>query len=112
VLINALKLTAHALTMLVLARLRLGGLGGHGLWALTVKAGLASLAMALVAWGVMRVLMRVVLGGWLGNLLVVAGAGGVGAAIYGLLVWLFKFDEIHLLCATARDALRRLTGHK
>jgi putative peptidoglycan lipid II flippase len=112
VLINALKLTAHALTMLVLARLRLGGLGGHGLWALALKAALASLVMALAAWGVMRVLMRVAPAGWLGNLLIVGGAGGVGLAIYGLLVWLFKFEEIHLLRATVRDALRRLTGYR
>jgi putative peptidoglycan lipid II flippase len=112
VLINALKLAAHALTMLVLARLRLGGLGGHGLWALAVKATLASLVMALVAWGVMRALTQVALDGWLGNLLVVGGAGGVGAAIYGLLVWLFRFEEIHLLRATIRDALRRLAGRE
>jgi putative peptidoglycan lipid II flippase len=112
VLINALKLAAHALTMLVLTRLRLGGLGRHGLWALAAKASLASLAMALVAWGVMQALVQVPVGGWPGNLLVVAGAGGTGAAIYGFLIWLFKFDEVHLLRATVRDALRRLTGRK
>ncbi len=110
VLINALKLAVHALTMLALARLRLGGLGGHGLWALAVKATLASLAMALAAWGVMHALTQVALHGWMGNLLIVGGAGGVGVAIYGLFVWLFKLEEIHLLRATIRDALRRLTG--
>jgi putative peptidoglycan lipid II flippase len=112
VLINALKLAAHALAMLVLTRLRLGGLRGHGLWALALKAILASLVMALVAWGVMRVLERLALDGWPGNLLVVGGAGGVGVAIYGLLVWLFKFEEIHLLRAAVRGALQRLTGRK
>lgn len=112
VLINALKLAAHALTMLVLAQVRLGGLRGHGLWSLAAKATLASLVMALAAWGVMYALTQVALDGWLGNLLIVSGAGGVGVAVYGLLVWLFKFEEIHLLRATIRDALRRLTGHK
>ncbi|MBN1811256.1 MAG: murein biosynthesis integral membrane protein MurJ [Anaerolineae bacterium] len=110
VLINALKLAAHALTMLVLARLRLGGLGGHGLWTLAVKATLASLVMALAAWGAMHALAQVALDGWLGNLLIVGGAGSVGLAIYGFSVWLFKFEEIDLLRATVRDALRRLTG--
>ena len=42
--------------------------------------------------------------------MIVGGAGGVGVAIYGLLIWLFKFEEIHLLRATIRDALRRLIG--
>jgi putative peptidoglycan lipid II flippase len=110
VLFNALKLAAHAITMLVLARLRLGGLGGHGLWTLAVKATLASLVMAFAAWGVMRAVERSALVGWPESLLIVGGAGGVGAAIYGFLVWQFKFEEIHLLCATVRDALRRLTG--
>jgi putative peptidoglycan lipid II flippase len=109
VLFNALKLTAHALTMLALARLRLGGLGGHGLRSLALKATLASLAMALAAWGVMRALTQVAADGWLGNLLIVGGAGGIGAAIYGFLAWLFKFEEIHLLRATVRDVLWRLT---
>jgi putative peptidoglycan lipid II flippase len=112
VLINALKLMAHALTMLVLTRLRLGGLGGHGLWALALKSTLASLVMALASWGAMRGLTRMTLDGWLGNLLIVGGAGGVGVTIYGLLVWLFKFEEIHLLRVTVREALQRLTGRK
>ena len=112
VLLNALKLTMHALVMLALAWRRLGGLGGHGLWPLALKATFASLVMAVVVWGVMRALAQVALPGWLGNLLAVGGGGGIGAALYGLLVWLFKFEEIHLLRATIGDALRRLTGRK
>jgi putative peptidoglycan lipid II flippase len=109
VLFNALKLAAHALAMLALARLRLGGLGGHGLWALALKAALASLVMGAAAWGVMVVLTRAAPPGWPGNLLIVGGAGGAGAAVYGFLVGLFKFEEMQLLRATVRDALRRLT---
>jgi hypothetical protein len=58
----------------------------------------------------MHALAQVALDGWLGNLLIVGGAGSVGLAIYGFSVWLFKFEEIDLLRATVRDALRRLTG--
>jgi hypothetical protein len=68
--------------------------------------------MALASWGAMRGLTRMTLDGWLGNLLIVGGAGGVGVTIYGLLVWLFKFEEIHLLRVTVREALQRLTGRK
>ncbi len=112
VLFNALKLAVHALAMLALAWRRLGGLGGHGLWSLALKASLASLVMAAAVWGVTRVLAQVTMPGWLGNLLIVGGAGGAGAALYGLLAWMFKFEELHLLRATVRDVLRRLTGHK
>jgi putative peptidoglycan lipid II flippase len=112
VLLNALKLTMHALVMLALAWRRLGGLGGHGLWSLALKAAFASLVMAVAVWGVMQSLAQVVLPGWFGNLLIVGGGGGLGAALYGLLVWLFKFEEVHLLRVTVRDALRRLAGRK
>ena len=112
VLLNAFKLTVHALAMLALAWRRLGGLGGHGLWSLALKATFASLVMAVAVWGGMHALAQVAMPAWLGNLLAVGGGGGIGAALYGLLVWLFKFEEVHLLRVTVRDALRRLTGQK
>jgi len=111
VLVNSLKLTAHALAMLVLTRRRLGGLGDHGLWPLTLKATLASLVMAAVTWGVMRVLAVVAPPDLLGKLLVVGGAGGVGVAVYGLLALVLRLKEIHLIRAAVGDGLNRLTGH-
>jgi putative peptidoglycan lipid II flippase len=108
VLLNALKLTAHALTMLALARSRLGGLGGHGLWSLALQATLVSLLMALATWGVMRGLMQIVPSGWAGNLVIVGGAGGLGATIYVLLALALKLEEIHLFRAAIRDGLHRL----
>jgi len=108
VLLNALKLTAHALAMLALARLRLSGLGGHGLWSLALQATLASLLMALVTWGAMRGLMQIVPSGWVGNLAIVGGAGGLGAAIYVLLALALKLEEVHLFRAAVRDGLHRL----
>ena len=110
VLVNSLKLTAHALAMLALTRRRLGGLGDHGLWSLTLKATLASLVMAAVTWGVMHALAAVTLPGLLERLLIVGGAGGVGVAVYGLLALVLRMGEIHLLRAAVSDGLSRLTG--
>ena len=110
VLINSLKLAAHALAMLALTRYRLGGLRRHGLGPLTLKAALASLVMAGVTWGVMRVLAAIAPTGFVGELLVVGGAGGVGAAVYGLLALALRIEEIRLLRAAVGDGLKRLTG--
>ncbi len=110
VLVNSLKLSAHALTMLVLTRRHLGGIGGHDLGSLILKATLASLAMAKVVWGVTGTLMRIAPAGLLGELLVVGGAGGVGVLIYGLLALVLRVQEIQLLRVAVGDGLQRLTG--
>jgi len=110
VLVNSLKLTAHALAMLALTRRRLGGLGAHGLWTLVLKASLASLVMAVAAGGAMRGLIGVSPPGLLGELLVVGGAGGVGVVVYGILALGLRIEEIHLLRAAVAGGLRRLTG--
>ncbi|MBU0704472.1 MAG: murein biosynthesis integral membrane protein MurJ [Chloroflexi bacterium] len=110
VLVNSLKLTAHALAMLALTRRRLGGLGDHGLWPLVLKATLGSLVMAAATWIVMRGLAAVSPPGLLGELLVVGGAGTVGMAVYGLLALALQIEEIHLLRAAVADGLNRLTG--
>jgi putative peptidoglycan lipid II flippase len=109
VLVNSLKLTAHALAMLVLTCRRLGGMGDHGLWLLASKATLASLAMAAVTWNVMRALATAAPPGLLGEFLIVGGSGGVGIVIYGFLALVLRIDEIHLICAAVRDGLNRLT---
>jgi putative peptidoglycan lipid II flippase len=109
VLLNALKLTVHAVTMMVLARVRLSGLGGHGLWSLALKATLASLVMALATWGAMRGLTSMApLGGLGGNVLIVGGAGAIGAAVYGLLALALRLNEVDLLRDAARDSIQRL----
>jgi len=110
ILVNSLKLTAHALAMLVLTQRRLGGLGNHGLWSLTLKAILSSLMMAAATWGVVRALAVVAPPGLLGDLLAVGGAGGVGMAVYGLLALVLRIEEIHLIRAATSDSLSRLTG--
>ncbi|MFQ6101910.1 MAG: murein biosynthesis integral membrane protein MurJ [Anaerolineae bacterium] len=110
VLVNSFKLTAHALAMLVLTQRRLGGLGDHGLWSLTLKAALASLAMAVAVWSVMRALAAIAPAGLLGELLIVGGAGGVGVAAYGLLALVLRIEEIRLIRVAVADGLNRLTG--
>jgi len=110
VLVNSFKLTTHALAMLALTRRRLGGLGDHGLWPLILKAALASLAMAALTGGVMRLLAAATPPGLLGELLVVGGAGGVGVVVYVLLALALRIEEMHLLRAAIGDGLSRLTG--
>ncbi|MBN1955079.1 MAG: murein biosynthesis integral membrane protein MurJ [Anaerolineae bacterium] len=110
ILANSLKWAAHALTMLVFTRRRMGRLSGHGLGELTAKATLASLLMAAVTWGVMAGLLRIAPGSVWGELLVVGGAGGMGVIVYALLNVLFKMEEIHVLRAAVIDGWDRLTG--
>ena len=109
VLVNSLKLTAHAVTMLLLTRRRLGGMGHHRLWSLTLKATAASLVMAAATNGIMHVLEAATTPGLLGDALVVSCAGGVGAAIYGLLALALRIEGIHLIRAAFVDGLHRLT---
>jgi putative peptidoglycan lipid II flippase len=110
VMINSLKLAAHAVTMLVLTRRRLGGLGGHGLLSLVLRATLASLMMTAAAWGVTHVLVDAVPAGLAGELLTVGGAGAVGIAVYGLLALALRVEEVHLFHTAIGDAVKRLTG--
>jgi len=109
VLVNSLKLTVHAVTMLLLTRRQLGGLGDHRLWSLTLKATLASLVMAGVICGIMRVLRTGAPAGKLGELLVVCGAGGVGIAVYGLMALALRLKDIRLIHTAFSDCLDRLT---
>jgi len=110
VLVNSLKLAAHALVMLLLTHRRIGGLGGHRVGELTVKAGLAALAMSGIVWGLARLAAPLVPTGFLGEVLLVGGCGGIGAVLYSLLAMRMGVDDIHLLRAALVDGLQRLTG--
>jgi putative peptidoglycan lipid II flippase len=109
VLLNALKLAAHALTMLILTRRHLGGLGDHGLYGLALRAVLASAVMLPLTWVTMRYLTAAVPSGWLGGVITVGGAGAVGAAVYVLAAAAMGIKEIELLRAAVRRGLDRLT---
>lgn len=110
ILINSLKWAVHALIMLVLAWRRLGGLGGHGILSVTLRAGLLSGVMAVVAWRVTDGLVRIAPPGLSGELLVVGGAGCAGLATYLLLGSALRVEEIRLLRTAFLDGLRRLTA--
>ena len=98
----------NALTMLVLARVRLGGLGDHGLWTLALKATLASIVMTPTTWVTMNELSAVAPSSGIGKILIVGGAGATGAVVYTLLGLALRLDEIRLLGTAARDGLQRL----
>jgi putative peptidoglycan lipid II flippase len=110
ILANSCKWAAHGLAMLALTHHRLGGLGKHRLWSLTLKATLASLVMATTAWGAMRTLTAMTPPGLAGELLIVAVAGGAGAMVYILLAGALRLEEISLLHTALTDGLSRLTG--
>jgi len=110
ILVNSLKWAAHALLMLALTWRCLGSLSSHGLWTLTLKSACASLGMAAVVWQAVRMLLAAVPPGLVGELLVVGGAGVVGATSYILLALLLNLEEIYVLRAALFDGLRRLTG--
>ncbi|CAG0997838.1 partial Lipid II flippase MurJ, partial [Anaerolineae bacterium] len=81
---NSVQWMSHALIMLWLLRYRLGGLGGHGLGKLALKAVIGSLAMALGAYGAISVLVAV-----FGERSIAREAIGVlGAAVIGVGIYL------------------------
>ena len=112
VFVNSVKLTAHAIAMLVLAHRRLGGMVGQGMWTMSLKALFASMGMAVGVWEVRQALDGVVPSGLLGEAVVVGGASAAGAAIYGALALLLGVQEIHLLRAAVGRGLNRLTGRE
>ncbi len=107
VLADSAKHAGHASVMLWLQWRRVGGLGGRGLVAVTLKAGLASAAMGAAALvtlgGVERVLGT---GTLLSEAAAVLGAGGVGLAVYLALAGLLRVEEAKLLWDTARKRWR------
>lgn len=102
---NSVQLMSHALIMLWLLRYRLGGLGGHGLGKLALKAVIGSLAMALGAYGAISVLVAV-----FGEFSIareaigVFGAAAIGAGIYLGAMLIMRAQEIRSIW---RIVLRR-----
>lgn len=107
VLVNSCKWAAHALTMLVLTRIRLGRMGGLGVWRLLAQVTGASVVMALVLWKVADSVEAVVQPGLLGEVAVVGASGGAGMLVYGLLVWGMRIPEGRLLRAALLDFVNR-----
>ncbi len=95
---NSVQWMSHALIMLFLTRMRLGGLGGFGLWSLAGKAIAGSIVMAVVAYAVITALNAV-----LGESSVLReGIGVIGAAVAGFGIYLgimvlWKVPEIRMM---------------
>ena len=95
---NSVQWMSHALIMLFLMRMRLGGLGGFGLWSLAGKAIAGSIVMAVVAYAAINALNAV-----LGESSVLReGIGVIGAAVAGFGIYLgimvlWKVPEIRMM---------------
>lgn len=102
---NSVQWMSHALIMLWLLRYRLGGLGGHGLGKLALKAVIGSLAMALGAYGAMSLLLAVFGERSIGREAIgVLGAAAIGAGIYLGAMLIMRAQEIRSIW---RIVLRR-----
>jgi len=110
ILANSLKWAAHALIMLALLQRRTGGLGGHGVWTLVLKASAASVIMGTVVHLAVVRLAPSVPAGLAGEVLLVGGSGLLGAAIYSTLATLLRIEEVRLLGQALLEWSRRLTG--
>jgi putative peptidoglycan lipid II flippase len=98
ILANSAQLTIHALTMLVLIQRRMGGLGGHGVIALALKALFASLVMGGVTYLTLGRLESVLDANTLmGKIVIVGGVGGVGLATYLAMIALLRVEEARMV---------------
>ncbi|MBI3286460.1 MAG: murein biosynthesis integral membrane protein MurJ [Chloroflexi bacterium] len=102
VIADSCKHAAHSISMLLLAHLRLDALRGQRILTLLAKAGLASLGMALLAWGIASQLSPQLGDGLWNELTLVALAGGAGAGAYLLAVVGLGTEEIDLLWTLLR----------
>jgi putative peptidoglycan lipid II flippase len=94
---NSIQWISHALIMLWLLRRRLGGLGNYGIRTLIFKALSAALVMGAVAWVVAWALAPAArVSHTLGYMLIVGGASATAVLIYGLLMVVFRVQELKI----------------
>jgi putative peptidoglycan lipid II flippase len=106
VLADSAKHFSHATTMLILAHLRLGRLGGLGLGQTAAKALLAAGAMAGLMFLAQRGVTPLAPGGLAGEIVLVGVVAAVGLVVYLGLARLLRVEEITLL----RGLVRRRGG--
>lgn len=105
---DAVKHFVHAMIMLWLLQRHLGGLRGFGISAATWKAIAASLVTGLVAYFAGETAVALLpFTGFLGKLLIVVLAGGVGLLTFLGLVRLLSITEVQMLHRTLGNRLRR-----
>lgn len=104
VLADSCKHVAHAMTMLVLAHIRLEGLDLRRLGPATAKTLAMSAVMGLLIMSVLAGIQPVLaLGGFANNLIAVGVAGSLGLAAYFVTGAALRQEEIHLLWTRVRD---------
>jgi len=111
VLADSAKHLGHAAMMLYLTRRQTGKLADLGLGPSSLKALLASGAMAgamaLVLWGADRLFNMWAVAEWVEELATVGGAAGVGLLVYLGLSVLLRVEELTLLRTTVWQRLKR-----
>jgi putative peptidoglycan lipid II flippase len=105
---DAVKHFCHTMIMLWLLQRHLGGLRGFGISTATWKAIAASVVTGLVAYVVGETAVALLpLSGFLGKLLLVTLAGGLGLLTFLGLVQLLTITEVQMLHRTLANRLRR-----
>ncbi len=94
---DAIKHMVHTGLMVGLLRRQLGGLGGYGVTAVTLKSMVAASITGLAAWGMATLLMPLLSASLPGRLLLVTAAGMTGMAAYGLAAVLLNIREAKML---------------
>ncbi|HEY1012718.1 MAG TPA: murein biosynthesis integral membrane protein MurJ [Herpetosiphonaceae bacterium] len=102
---NVVQWFVHVLAMIVLAHRRLDVFAGQGLGAALAKLLAAAGAMALVCWGLVRVLPAAPTRA--NALLALLAAGGLGSLAYGAVLWGLKFDALRFFTGAVGARLRR-----
>jgi putative peptidoglycan lipid II flippase len=109
---NAMQNSSHAVILLVLLSLAIGGLGLRALAGGVLRICLAAGGMAAVCWGLLAVLPRLGPGVFSldhlhGQALTVALVGGTAAIVYFALAAWLRIDEVHMLGRIVRSRLGR-----
>lgn len=107
---DTVKNASHALILVVLLTISIGDLGARALLDGIGRILVASAAMALVCWGLLRLLPAVALGVFdvataRGNALIFVVAGGLGAATYFAVANWLKIDEVRLIGGVLKSKL-------
>lgn len=99
----------HMMTLLALLRLRLGMLDDNAILNSTIKIIIASGCMAAAVWATLHVAaVGVNQQTFVGLLLQAAVAAGVGGAVYILLAFIMRFDEVRLIASWLNAARRQI----
>ncbi|MBF6612432.1 MAG: murein biosynthesis integral membrane protein MurJ [Chloroflexi bacterium] len=111
VLANSVQLIFHAtVTGFFLWRvLRAeGGMRGYGIGQTTLKSGVASIAIAVVSYGMWLTLHRLAPSASLfSQALGLAAAAAVGASLYMALLWFLRVPELQLISDKVRSRIKR-----